>query len=95
MQQLLTGKKRLPGFSSEWEVKKLEEIGEFKNGINKGKEDFGFGYPFVEMREAPLNRHIAILSRQINLPHQDPGDRFIAATAAYHQLTFINLFFHL
>lgn len=41
----------------------------------------------LEIREAPLNRHIAILSRQINLPHQDPGDRFIAATAVYHQLT--------
>ncbi|MBN3951303.1 MAG: type II toxin-antitoxin system VapC family toxin [Nostoc sp. NMS7] len=40
----------------------------------------------LEIREAPLNRHIAILSRQINLPHQDPGDRFIAATAVYHQL---------
>jgi len=49
MQQLLTGKKRLPGFSGEWEVKKLGEIGEFKNGINKGKEDFGFGYPFVNL----------------------------------------------
>ncbi len=49
MQQLLTGKMRLPGFSSEWKVKKLEEIGEFKNGINKGKEDFGFGYPFVNL----------------------------------------------
>lgn len=49
MQQLLTGKVRLPGFSGEWEVKKLGEIGEFKNGINKGKEDFGFGYPFVNL----------------------------------------------
>lgn len=41
----------------------------------------------LEIHEAPLNRHIAILSRQIQLPHQDPGDRFIAATAVYHQLT--------
>ena len=41
----------------------------------------------LEIREASLNRHIAILSRQINLPHQDPSDRFIAATAVYHQLT--------
>ncbi len=49
MQQLLTGKKRLPGFSGEWVVEKLGEIGEFKNGINKGKEDFGFGYPFVNL----------------------------------------------
>jgi len=49
MQQLLTGKKRLPGFSGEWEVKKLGDIGKFKNGINKGKKDFGFGYPFVNL----------------------------------------------
>ena len=36
MQQLLTGKKRLPGFSGEWEVKRLGEIGEFSGaGIDK------------------------------------------------------------
>lgn len=32
MQQLLTGKKRLPGFSGEWEVKKLGEIAEMYSG---------------------------------------------------------------
>ena len=32
MQQLLTGKKRLPGFSGEWEVKKLGKICEIKKG---------------------------------------------------------------
>ncbi len=36
--------------------------------------------------EAPLNAQVAILSRQINLPHQDPADRFIAATALHYQL---------
>jgi PIN domain nuclease of toxin-antitoxin system len=41
----------------------------------------------LEICEAPLNRHIAVLSRQIDLPHQDPADRFIAATPIYHQLT--------
>jgi PIN domain nuclease of toxin-antitoxin system len=41
----------------------------------------------LEIREASLNHHIAILSRQIELLHQDPGDRFIAATAVYYQLT--------
>ena len=36
MQQLLTGKKHLPGFSGEWEVKKLGEIGDITGaGINK------------------------------------------------------------
>jgi len=32
MQQLLTGKKRLPGFSGEWEVKKLGEIADIISG---------------------------------------------------------------
>ncbi|WP_414577232.1 restriction endonuclease subunit S [Anabaena sp. CCY 9402-a] len=32
MQELLTGKKRLPGFSGEWEVRQLREIVEFSNG---------------------------------------------------------------
>jgi PIN domain nuclease of toxin-antitoxin system len=33
-----------------------------------------------------MNHSIAILSREIALPHQDPGDRFIAATAIYYGL---------
>lgn len=41
----------------------------------------------LEICEAPLIRQISILSRQIELPHQDPADRFIAATAVYHNLT--------
>ncbi|MCC3408675.1 MAG: type II toxin-antitoxin system VapC family toxin [Microcoleus sp. PH2017_10_PVI_O_A] len=41
----------------------------------------------LETREAPMNHAIAILSREIALPHQDPGDRFIAATAIYYGLT--------
>jgi len=32
MQELLTGKRRLPGFSGEWEVKRLSEMAELKNG---------------------------------------------------------------
>jgi PIN domain nuclease of toxin-antitoxin system len=33
-----------------------------------------------------MNHNIAILSRQIPLPHQDPADRFIVATAIYYNL---------
>lgn len=40
----------------------------------------------LKIREATLNHQIAILSRQVNLPHQDPADRFIAATALHYQL---------
>lgn len=32
MQELLTGKRRLPGFSGKWKIKKLAEIVEFSNG---------------------------------------------------------------
>ncbi len=40
----------------------------------------------LEIIEAPLVHQIAILSRQIQLPHQDPADRFIAATAVHYNL---------
>jgi restriction endonuclease S subunit len=44
MEQLLTGKKRLTGFSGEWIEKKLGEIGNTYNGLTgKSKEDFGIG----------------------------------------------------
>jgi PIN domain nuclease of toxin-antitoxin system len=40
-------------------------------------------------QEAPLTAEVAILSRSIDLPHQDPADRFIAATAAVYGLTLV------
>ena len=44
MQQLLTGKKRLPGFTEEWVEKKLGDIGYTYSGLTgKTKEDFGRG----------------------------------------------------
>ena len=48
MQQLLTGKKRLPGFSDEWKEVKLGSLGKTYNGLTgKTKEDFGEGKPFI------------------------------------------------
>ncbi len=41
----------------------------------------------LKTREAQMNYAIAILSHQISLPHQDPADRFIVATAIYYGLT--------
>jgi PIN domain nuclease of toxin-antitoxin system len=40
----------------------------------------------LENLEAPLVYQIAILSRHIELPQQDPADRFIAATAVHYNL---------
>lgn len=36
---------------NDWEVKTLGEIGNFKNGINKSAEDFGFGHPFANLMD--------------------------------------------
>ena len=41
------------------------------------------------MHEAPLNREVALRSRTVRVPHQDPADRFIAATAQVHELTLV------
>ena len=41
------------------------------------------------MREVPLTFDIALGSRSIRLGHDDPADRFIAATAAVHRLTLV------
>src|SRR5690606_12445611 len=35
----------------DWDEKFLSEIGSFKNGLNKDKESFGFGYPFVNLMD--------------------------------------------
>jgi type I restriction enzyme S subunit len=38
MQQLLTGKKRLPGFSEKWEVKKLGDLFAFSGGFSASRD---------------------------------------------------------
>jgi len=35
----------------DWELLKLGEIGELKNGINKDKDQFGFGFPLVNLND--------------------------------------------
>lgn len=41
------------------------------------------------LSEAPVTNEIAVRSRSIDLPHDDPADRFIAATAAVLDLTLV------
>ena len=36
---------------NEWNLRSLGELGEFKNGISKGKNDFGYGYPFINLMD--------------------------------------------
>jgi type I restriction enzyme S subunit len=73
MQQLLTGQTRLPGFHGEWEVKRLGDLFTFKNGLNKGKEFFGFGTPIVNYMDVFGNSGILCskLEGRVSLTKQE------------------------
>lgn len=43
----------------------------------------------LPFKEATLNHEVAMKSRNISLPHQDPADRFIAASAIVYGLTLV------
>jgi PIN domain nuclease of toxin-antitoxin system len=43
----------------------------------------------LPLREAPLTHEIALATRAIRLPHSDPADRLLAATALIHGLTLV------
>lgn len=52
MQQLLTGKTRLPGFSGEWETKRLGDIAHIKTGSRNNEDKVKGGhYPFFVRSE--------------------------------------------
>jgi PIN domain nuclease of toxin-antitoxin system len=41
------------------------------------------------LREAPFTHEIVLLAHQLPLPHRDPADRFLAATAQLMDLTLV------
>jgi PIN domain nuclease of toxin-antitoxin system len=41
------------------------------------------------MHDAPLTREVAVRSRSVHLDHEDPADRFLAATADVYELTLV------
>ena len=43
----------------------------------------------MPIRETPVTFEVALASRAIALPHQDPADRFIAASAKVFDLTLV------
>jgi PIN domain nuclease of toxin-antitoxin system len=43
----------------------------------------------MPLREAVINQEVAIMSRNIKLGHQDPADRFIAATSLVYGLKLV------
>ncbi|REC44250.1 restriction endonuclease subunit S [Chryseobacterium pennipullorum] len=49
---------RFPGFKESWELKKLGELLEFKNGINASKEQYGSGIKFINVLDILSNDFI-------------------------------------
>lgn len=71
-----------------WEALLLAERGK----IDLGGDHAGwieFALREFPVRDARLDRMIATASRSIELPHQDPADRFLAATAKVQGLTLL------
>lgn len=75
---------------STWELALLSSRGR----LDLGPEPIGWirealgRHPF---REASLSHEIALRSREVDLPHADPADRFLAATALTYELTLLTV----
>lgn len=76
---------------STWEILMLGEKGRIKfrhNDPGKWIKDILSTLP---IKEAPLTHEVAIRSRVLELPHQDPADRFIVATALVYDLKLVTV----
>ena len=73
---------------SVWEILLLAEKGRISLGpdIEKSVREI---FRKIPLNEAPLNQEVAIQSRFVRLPHQDPADRFLAATAIVYDFTLV------
>lgn len=73
---------------SVWEVLLLVERGRlvFEGDPRRWIEMAWYRAP---MHEAPITHEVAMRSRIIDVPHEDPADRFLAATAQAFNLTLV------
>jgi type I restriction enzyme S subunit len=54
-----------------WESKRLDDFGNFKNGLNKSKEDFGFGTKFVNIGDAYSNTLNTLKLSRVNINEKE------------------------
>ncbi|MBW2072189.1 MAG: type II toxin-antitoxin system VapC family toxin [Deltaproteobacteria bacterium] len=73
---------------SVWEIALLAEKGrlKFRSDPNLTVRNM---FDRLPMKEAVINKEVAIMSREVDLPHQDPADRFLGATAAAYDLILV------
>ncbi|MGJ3790503.1 restriction endonuclease subunit S [Lactiplantibacillus argentoratensis] len=90
MQKIFSQKWRFKGFTDPWEQRKLGEMYYFKNGLNKGKEFFGFGTPIVNFVDVfhnrglyaqNLNGRVNLTEKEINNFRVHKGDIFFTRTS--------------
>lgn len=73
---------------SVWETMQLLERGR----LEVDSEPSEWVYEMLRaasLREAPLTHDVAIQAVLLDLPHRDPADRLIAASAKVHELTLV------
>ena len=73
---------------SVWEVRVLVEKGRVK--LNTGFEEWiAKALAQFPPREAPLTTEVVLAMSKVHLPHRDPADAFLAATAKVFHLTLV------
>lgn len=80
MELLLTGKKRLEGFSEEWEVKKLGEVTEVQTGSTPSTRDssnYGNEYLFVSPVDLGKRKYITNTEKKLSSKGFDISRKFI------------------
>jgi len=79
---------------SVWELTLLAEKGRVVSAT--GVEEWvRIAMEKMPVREAPLTMEVALLTREVRLPHRDPVDVFLAATARFYDLTLVTADQHL
>ncbi|MFO7591940.1 MAG: type II toxin-antitoxin system VapC family toxin [Acidimicrobiia bacterium] len=73
---------------SVWEAMLLAERGRLELDRAPGPW-FEAALRQVPLRDAPLTREVAVASRSVGLAHEDPADRFLAATAQVYDLVLV------
>ena len=71
---------------STWEALLLNARGRIRLPVNLAD---WLGNSTGYLREEPFTHEIVLLSQQLPLPHRDPADRFLAATAQVMDLTLV------
>ena len=73
---------------SVWEIVVLCRKGRLtpKEGVD---DWFAAALQRIPCREAPLTHEVALASDAVVLPHRDPADTFLAATAKVYDLTLV------